>query len=197
MATVVLRPSSTTASGNFSDEAASGSFGHAKINDSDNSTYVFNTSANQTFAVHLDDTSGLSGATFNSFVVTAIFQKHGGRGADGTFEVDIGDGSSSTTFGAIADTVFDTSNSSATTISATAINFGGSVSDSDVDDMRLKVTTTDNTQVRFFELFVTIDYTAAASATVHSVNGVAEANIATIKGVAHANIAEVNTVTFD
>jgi len=38
---------------------------------------------------------------------------------------------------------------------------------------------------------------AAAGATVHSVNTVAEANIATIKGVAHANIAEINTVTFD
>tara|TARA_R110000824_G_scaffold400940_1_gene610013 strand:+ start:117 stop:710 length:594 start_codon:yes stop_codon:yes gene_type:complete len=197
MPTVVLRPSSEISSGNFSDEAASGSFSHAKINDSDNSTYVFNSSGNQSFAVHLDDTSGLSGATFNNFVVTAIFQKHGGRGADGTFRVDIGDGSSVHTFGAINDTVFDTSNTSATTISATAINFGGSVSDSDVDDMRLSVTTTDNTQVRFFELFVTIDYTAAASATVHSVNTVAEANIATIKGVAHANIAEINTVTFD
>ena len=44
---------------------------------------------------------------------------------------------------------------------------------------------------------ITVTYTAAASATVHTVNTVAEANIATIKGVAHANIAEINTVTFD
>jgi hypothetical protein len=45
---------------------------------------------------------------------------------------------------------------------------------------------------------VRITYTAAgASATVHTINTVAEANVATIKGVAHANIAEVNTVTFD
>ena len=51
-----------------------------------------------------------------------------------------------------------------------------------------------NQGITLFELFVTIDYTAAAAgATVHSVNTVAEANIATIKGVAHANIAEVNT----
>lgn len=46
--------------------------------------------------------------------------------------------------------------------------------------------------------YVKVDYTAAASsATVHTINTVAEANIATIKGVAHANIAEINTVTFD
>ena len=45
---------------------------------------------------------------------------------------------------------------------------------------------------------ITVTYTAAgASATVHTVNTVAEANVATIKGVAHANIAEINTVTFD
>ena len=44
---------------------------------------------------------------------------------------------------------------------------------------------------------VRVTFTAAASATVHSVNTVAEANIASIKGVAHANIAEINTVTFD
>ena len=44
---------------------------------------------------------------------------------------------------------------------------------------------------------VRVTFTAAASATVHSVNTVAEANIATIKGVAHASIGEVNTVTFD
>jgi hypothetical protein len=44
---------------------------------------------------------------------------------------------------------------------------------------------------------VRVTFTAAASATVHSVNTVAEANIASIKGVAHASIGEVNTVTFD
>ena len=45
---------------------------------------------------------------------------------------------------------------------------------------------------------ITVTYTAAgASATVHTINTVAEANIAEIKTVAHANIAETNTVTFD
>lgn len=196
MATVILRPSSEISSGSFSTESGSG-FDVAKINDSSNSTYVYNSSSNQNFKVHLDDTSGLSGATFNNFVVTAIFLKHTGRTANAKFEVEIGDGSSTTTFGSIADTVFVTTNTTATTISATAINFGGSVSDSDVDDMRLTVTTTGGTQVRFLELYVTVDYTAAAVPTLHTINSVAEANVATIKGVAHANIAEVNTVTFD
>ena len=55
-----------------------------------------------------------------------------------------------------------------------------------------------NTQgITLYELYVTVDYTAAAAPTLHTINSVAEANVATIKTVAHANIAEVNTVTFD
>ena len=130
MATVVLRPASSHSVGSFNDESdSSTSSPHAKINDEDNSTYVYNTASNQSFNARLDNTSGLSGATFNNFVVSAIFQKHGGRGANAKFQVDIGDSSSSTAFGSIADTVFITTNSSPTTINATAINFGGSISD--------------------------------------------------------------------
>jgi len=189
MATVVLQPSSEISSGSFNNESGSG-FDVAKINDSSNSTYVYNIAANQSFAVHMGDTSGLSGATFNNFVVTAVFQKHGGRGVDGSFQVEIGDASSTTTFGSISDTTFVTTNATATTISATAINFGGSVSDSNVDDMRLSITTTDNTQVRFFQLYVTVDFTAATGYG-HEVNNVGHASIAKVKGVATTSIAKV------
>ena len=194
MATVVLQPSSTVSSGSFNNSSSSGTFGTSFINDSSNSTYVFNTSANQSFVVHLDDTSGLSGATFNNFVVTAVFQKHSGRGTDGSFEIEIGDSSSSTTFGSISDTTFVTTNSTPTTISATAINFGGSVGSSDVDDMRIKYTGTDGSQTRLFQLYVTIDYTAAATGYGNAVKGVAAANIGKINGVATANISKVNGI---
>ena len=191
MATVVLRPTSEAASpGNWNNEAGSG-FDVAKINDEDNSTYVYNAASNQAFSVHMDDTSGLSGATFNSFVVSAIFQKHGGRGANATFQVNIGDASGISTFGSIADSVFDTANTSPTTINATAINFGGSVSDSDVDDMRLLISTTNGCQARIFELFVTVDFTAAASGYGNKVNSVASGNIGKIDGVSTANIEKV------
>ena len=98
-----------------------------------------------------------------------------------------------TTFGSISDTTFVTTNSTPTTVSATAINFGGSVSDSDVDDMRVKVTTTDSTQVRIFELYVTVDYTEA-SGYGQNVNTVAAANIGKVNSVATANIGKVNSV---
>ena len=189
MATVVLQPSSEISSGSFNNNAGSG-FDVTKINDSSNSTYVYNSTANQTFKVHLNDTSGLSGATFNNFVVTAVFQKHGARGADGSFNVNIGDNSSAASFGSVSDATFVTTNATPTTISSSAIAFSGGVSDSDVNDMELQVTTTDNTQVRFFQLYVTVDYTAAAGYG-HEVNNVAAASIAKVKGVATANIEKV------
>ena len=194
MPTVILRPSSSISGGNFKDESNTAGINAAKINDSDNSTYLYNSTSNQNMILALDDTSGLSGATFNNFRVTAVFQKHGGRGADASFEVEIGDSSSATTFGSISDLVFVTTNASATTINANAINFGGSVSDSDVDDMRLSVTTTDGSQNRFFELFVTIDYTAAAAGYTHNVIGVAAASIGKVNSVATASIGKINTV---
>ena len=193
MATVVLQPSGNISSGNFDNSSSTGTFGYGFINDSSNSTYVFNTSQNQSFVVHVDDTSGLSGATFNNFTVTAVFQKHGARGVDGSFEVLIGDASSSSTFGSVSDATFVTTNATPTTISSSAIAFGGSVSDSDVDDMRIKVTTTDATQVRFFQLYVTVDYTAA-SGYGNAVNGVAAASISKINGVATASISKVNGI---
>ena len=191
MATVVLRPSGTVLGiGNFKDQANFALLSvHSQTNDEDNSTYIYNFTADQGFIVELDDTSSLSGATFNNFVVTAIFQKHSAKGSSAKFEVRIGDSSSSTTFG--GPQTFLTTNASPTTISGASINFGGSVSDSDVDGMRIQVNTTNSTQVRLFELYVTVDYTAAASGYGNAVNSVASANIAKVDGVATANIEKV------
>jgi len=194
MATVILRPSSSISGGSFKDESNTAGINVAKINDSDNSTYLYNSSSNQNMTLALDDTSGLSGATFNSFIVSATFQKHGGRGADATFDVDIGNSSFSTIFGSVSDLVFTTALSSATTVNTNPINFGGSVSASDVDDMRLSVTTTDGTQVRFFELSVTISFEAAAAGYTHDVNGVAAASIGKVSSVATASIGKINSV---
>ena len=192
MATVVLRPSSTVAFsvGNFKDQSNLAILStHGQLNDEDNSTYIYNYTANEAFVVELDDTSGLSGVTFNNFVVTVIFQKHSAKGSSAKFDVRIGDSSSSTTFG--GPQTFVTTNATPTTISGASINFGGSVSDSDVDGMRIQVDTVNNTQVRLFELYVTVDYTAAASGYGNDVNGVASANIAKVDGVATANIEKV------
>ena len=192
MATVVLRPSSTVVGsvGNFKDQSGFSILTtHGQLNDEDNSTYIYNFTADEGFIVELDDTSSLSGATFNSFVVTVIFQKHSAKGSNAKFDVRIGDSSSSTTFG--GPQTFVTTNATPTTINGASINFGGSVSDSDVDGMRIQVDTVNSTQVRLFELYVTVDYTAAASGYGNAVNSVASANIAKVDGVATANIEKV------
>ena len=189
MATVVLRPDAQHGpSGLFNNESGSG-WSVAKINDSSNSTYIYNAAQNQDLTVTMDNTSGLSGATFNNFVVTAIFQLHAAKQSNAKFEVRIGDSSSITTFG--GPQTFVTTNSTPTTISGASINFGGSVSDSDVDDMTITVHTVSGTQVRLFELYVTVDYTAAASGYGNDVNGVASANIGKVDGVATANIEKI------
>ena len=189
MATVILRPDAQHGpSGLFNNESGSG-WSVAKINDSSNSTYIYNAAQNQNFTVTMDNTSGLSGATFNNFVVTAIFQLHAAKQSNAKFEVRIGDSSSITTFGGPQN--FVTTNSTPTTISGASINFGGSVSDSDVDDMTITVHTVSGTQVRLFELYVTVDYTAAASGYGNDVNGVASANIGKVDGVATANIEKI------
>ena len=85
MATVILRPDAQHGpSGLFNNESGSG-WSVAKINDSSNSTYIYNAAQNQDFTVTMDNTSGLSGATFNNFVVTAIFLKHSGKQANAKF----------------------------------------------------------------------------------------------------------------
>jgi hypothetical protein len=44
---------------------------------------------------------------------------------------------------------------------------------------------------------VRVTYTAAAGATVATINGVAEASASTVKGIAHANLGEVTGTTWD
>ena len=54
MATVVLQPQAELSSGFFNNESGS-SFDVTKINDSSNSTYVYNIGANQSFVVSMQN----------------------------------------------------------------------------------------------------------------------------------------------
>jgi len=184
MPTTTIRPDGDTTVGNFSNTPI-----NAVLSDSNDATFTNNTSTNQSFIVSLDDVS-LSGATFNSYNVTVRAKKSGKGNASCNAR--------------LFDSSFAVNHVSSLSVTSSSYfdyqlgaSFPGGFSNSDVNNLSIRLDTTGGTQVFIAEIYVTIDYTAAASATVHSVNGVAEANIATIKGVAHANIAEVNTVTFD
>jgi len=184
MPTVIIRPDGDTAVGNFSNTPI-----NAVLSDSSDVSFTNNTAQNQSFIVSLDDVS-LSGATFNSYNVT-VRAKKGGKG-------------NASCNARLFDSSFAVNNNTSLSVTSSGYfnyqfgaSFPGGFSESDVNNLSIRLDTTGGTQVFIAEIHVTIDYTAAASATVHSVNGVAETNIATIKGVAHANIAEINTVTFD
>lgn len=193
MAQVQLRPNATDISGNFKDESNStiGGSIFTKINDDNDSTFVYNTSTNQIFVGGIDNTSGLSGATFNNFKVKIKFGRHSPKGGSATCKVDVGNSSSTTAYGSVTDTTFTTTNFTATTITSSIINFASGVSSSDIDDIRIVFTTTNGTQVRLYELTVIVDFTAASSGYGNAVIGVASANIEKVDGVATANIEKV------
>jgi len=185
MPTITIRPDGDTVVGNFSNTPI-----NAVLSDSNDVTFTNNTTTNQTFIVSLDDVS-LSGATFNSYNVT-VRAKKGGK-CSASCSARLFDSSSA---------VNHVSSLSVTSSSYFNYQFGasfpGGFSNSDVNNLSIRLDTTANTQVFIAEIFVTIDYTAgSAGATVHTVNTVAEANVSAINAVAHANIAEINTVTFD
>lgn len=188
MPTVIIRPNATALSNSWTNTG--GASIHAVTSDSDDTTFTNNAAQNQTFILNLDDVS-LSGATFNSWTMTLGGRK-GGKGSATLIARFL-----NTSAGISTSTSVSLTSGSFVNVAAGAASFPSGIDDSDVNDCIVRIDTTGGTQCFISEVFVTIDYTAASSATVHSVNGVAEANIATIKGVAHANIAEVNTVTFD
>ena len=75
--------------------------------------------------------------------------------------------------------------------------FPSGFSNSDVNTLFVRLDTTGGTQVFISEIFVTIDYTAAASgpANLTSHNGIAKASITSINGIAIANITTLNGIS--
>ena len=65
------------------------------------------------------------------------------------------------------------------------------------NELQVLITTTGGTQGFFAEVFVTIDYTAAASgpANLTNYNNIAKSNITSINGIAIANITTLNGIS--
>ena len=189
MPTVVLRPTSTTSATGWPSNPI------VAASDDDETTSIIQNQVSCDWTAVLEDLdSGLSGATINSFTISAIAK--GGRA--GAASADLSLLHSTDGIFATETESWGGSKTTQTTSSRTTQQDGSSaLTFAYINNCSVKIDP-NNQGITLFELFVTIDYTAAAAgATVHSVNTVAEANIAAIKGVAHANIAEVNTVTFD
>ena len=184
MPTEIIRPAGDTTVGNFSNTPI-----NAVLSDSNDATFTNNTSQNQSFIVSLDDVS-LSGATFNSYNVT-VRAKKGGKG-------------NASCNARLADSSFAVNHVSSLSVTSTSYfdyqfgaTFPSGFSNSDVNTLFVRLDTTGGTQVFISEIFVTIDYTAAASgpANLTSHNGIAKASITSINGIAMANITTLNGIS--
>ena len=185
MPTEIIRPDGDSTVGNFSNTPV-----HAVLSDSNDATFTNNTSQNQQLIVSLDDVS-LSGATFNSFILTTRAKKSGKGSA--TFNARVLDSGGS----ALSNDSFTATSTSYADFNSPSTSFSGGFSESDVNGLQVTITTTGGTQGFFAEVFVTIDYTAAASgpANLTSYNGIAKASITSINGIAIANVTTLNGIS--
>lgn len=184
MPTEVIRPDGDTTVGNFSNTPV-----HAVLSDSNDATFTNNTTQNQQFTVSLDDVS-LSGATFNSFILTTRAKKSGKGNATFNARVYTSGGS------ILSNDSFTVTSTSYADFNSSSTSFSGGFSESDVNGLYVVVTTTGGTQGFFAEVFVTIDYTAAASgpANLTSYNNIAKASITSTNTITLANITSINTI---
>ena len=182
MATTIIRPTSTTSQAGWAVSNI-----HTIIGDNDGATGVAqnNTTCNFT-GVLADLDSGLSGATINNFTISLLAAA--GRAGASTVEMSLVH-SSDGAFAAENES-FTGSKSTQTTSARTTQQDGSSaLTFAYINNCSVKIEP--NTQgTTAFELFVTVDYTAA-SGYGNTVNGVASANIAKVDGVETANIEKV------
>ena len=185
MPTVVIRPDGDITVGNFSNTPVT-----AVLSDSDDTTFTNNTTTNQVFEVSLDDVS-LSGATFNSFILTTRAKRSGKGNAEWNAQLQTSGGS------ALCDDDFTSTSTSYADFNSSSTSFSGGFSESDVNGLKVRIETINSRQCFFAEVFVTIDYTAAASgpSNLISYSGIRKENITSINGITIANVTSINGVS--
>ena len=182
MATQGIKPTSTTSQTGWSADP------YPNAADDNTSTSVVQNSVTCNWTAVLGDLGGaLSGATINSFTISA--NGKAGRAGASTCALSLVHSS---------DGAFATENESWTgtqsvqTTSARTTQQDGSSALTFAYINNCSVKIVPNTQgITLYELFVIVDYTLGYANTV---NGVASANIGKINGVATANIEKVNGI---
>tara|TARA_R100001082_G_scaffold110756_2_gene91635 strand:- start:316 stop:870 length:555 start_codon:yes stop_codon:yes gene_type:complete len=184
MPTVILRPTSTVSYTGFNADP----YPNAADNNTATKVDQNNITCNWT-AVLGDLDSGLSGATINSFTISA--NGKAGRAGASTCALMLIHSSD----GAFAseNESWNTSQTTQTTSARTTQQDGSSaLTYTYINNCSVKIDP--NTQgITLYELYVTVDYTAA-SGYGNDVNGVAAASIGKVNGVATADISKVNGV---
>ena len=182
MATVILRPASTTIQTGWATTNA-----HIRISDDDTSTGVTQNNVTCSWEGTLDDLdSSLSGATINSFTISAN-AKAGRAGACNAWLnlIHVHDGA----FASELEAWTGTQGTRTTTARTTQQDGSSALTYTYINDCSIKIDP-NNQGITLYELYVTVDYTLPAGYG-NDVIGVASANIGKVNGVATADIDKV------
>ena len=150
MPTVIIRPDASSASSGFDQ---SGSNLASRISDNDTSTFVTNTSSTSNFTVSFNNSDVYSGATINNVVVSITGNTVNVKVPEASVEVSLRDASS----------VLQTSTLTFTPTESTenGAEYSTSLTPSVVDSFILSATA-ETVGLFIKEVFITVDYTAAA-----------------------------------
>tara|TARA_R110001592_G_scaffold252462_1_gene515191 strand:- start:10 stop:558 length:549 start_codon:yes stop_codon:yes gene_type:complete len=178
MATVIVRPDAISSSTGFD---VSGATLLSAISDNNNGTRCIQNNVNANISgIGFANNSSYSGGTINS-VTLSVYGAAGGRGSGPIITCLLKNGSSTLQTSTLQ---FE----EAGVLSAAAVT--DSLTSTIVDNLTVNITP-NSTGVAIYEVFITVNYTEAASGYTKPIMGVAAANIVSVSGVATANIANV------
>ena len=183
MATIGITPTSTTSQTGWNADP----FPNAADDNTSTSVVQNNITCNWT-AVLGDLDSSLSGATINSFTISANAKV--GRAGACSAELSLIH-SSDGAFAAETESWSGTQSVQTTTARTTQQDGSSALTYAYINNCSVKIDP--NTQgITLYELYVTVDYTPGGYG--NTVNGVASANIGKVNGIATANISKVNGI---
>tara|TARA_A100000172_G_scaffold79971_1_gene68289 strand:- start:283 stop:843 length:561 start_codon:yes stop_codon:yes gene_type:complete len=183
MPTAIIRPTSTTSQTGWPSSNI-----HTIIGDNDEGTGVTQNSTTCNFTGVLADLdSSLESATINSFTISLTGQA--GRAGASTVQMSLVHAEDDA-FAEENESFTGTSSTQTTSATTKQQDGESALTWGYINDCSVKIEP-NNQGITAYELFVTVDYTAAPSGYGNNVNGVAPANIAKIDGVQTANIEKV------
>ena len=153
MPTVIIRPDAIGAETGFDQ---SGPNLLSRINDNDTSTSITQTNETANFSIGMENSSAYSGATINNVIVSAIGNTSG-KASSAALQIQL-------------------KNASETTLQTSTLSFGTTESTQNGDEYSTSLTpsivdgfnllcTPDENGITIKEVFITVDYTAAAVTT--------------------------------
>ena len=181
MPTVIIRPDDITSSSGFAD---SGSTLLDKINDNNVNTSSAQTGTSASIVCGFNNDSAYSGATINT-VTFSIIANLGDRAEEASVSFNLQSLGASVQSGSLS-----IEGSEPATFSGSGLE---TLNASNKVDGLIATITPDSSGIVLYEVFITVDYTAA-SGYGHKVGTVAAANISKVNTVATASIGKINTV---